>query len=108
MAFESSATTLRSVGDDQRVDLEQRRVLGDGDVGELHEHLGDLVGDVVVDPGLVRDLAAPAPGQPSPGSMWRLTIASGSDSAISSTSIPPIRETIARSFLAERSRMIEA
>ena len=40
--------------------------------------------------------------------MWRRTRASGSDSATSSTSMPPIRETIASSFFSERSRMIEA
>ena len=44
-------------GHDQRVDLDQRRVLGERHLGELGEHLGDLVGDVLVDPGVDRDLA---------------------------------------------------
>ena len=53
---------------------------------------------------------APACASPKPscGSMWRRTSASGSFSAISSTFMPPIVESIASSFLAERSRMIEA
>ena len=44
----------------------------------------------------------------SPGSMWRLIRADGSVSATSSTSMPPMRESIASSFFSERSRMIEA
>ena len=75
------------------------------DVVELDQHLGDLVGDVVVDPGVDGDLAgARRRSKPSPGSMWRWTSASGSVSAISSTSIPPIRESIASSFF---SRAVE-
>ena len=44
-------------GDDQRVDLDQRRVLGDRDVDERDQHLGDLVDDVVGELRLGRDLA---------------------------------------------------
>ena len=40
--------------------------------------------------------------------MWRRCSASGSFSAISSTFMPPIVESIARDFFSERSRMIEA
>ena len=49
---------LAVAGDDERVDLDQRRVLGDGDLREALKHLGDAVHDVVVDPRLVGELAA--------------------------------------------------
>ena len=97
-------------GDDQRVDLDQGRVLRRGDLVELDQQLGDLLGDVLVDLRRRsaisrRDLGVEARAS---GSTWRLTSASGSFSAISSTSMPPIRESIASSFFSERSRMIEA
>ena len=41
--------------------------------------------------------------KPSSGSTWSIRIASGSSSAIASTSIPPIFESIAIGFLALRS-----
>src|SRR4051794_32822675 len=49
---------LAAGGDDQRVDLDQGRVLGGGDLVELHEHLGDSVADVLVDSGLGCELTA--------------------------------------------------
>ncbi len=43
-------------GDDQRVDLDQVRVLAARHLGQLHQHLGGLVADVLVEPGRVDDL----------------------------------------------------
>jgi hypothetical protein len=44
-------------GHDQRVYLDQRRVLRHGHVGELHEERGDAVGHIRVDPGVEGELA---------------------------------------------------
>ena len=55
-----------------------------------------------------RAARASASPKPSSGRCGGVTRASGSFSAISSTSIPPIVESIASSFFAERSRMTEA
>ena len=44
-------------GDDQGVDLDQRRVLGERDVVKLHQELRHLLGRVLVDAGIDRDLA---------------------------------------------------
>ena len=46
--------------------------------------------------------------KPTSGSMWTLTIALGSFSAMASTSMPPIRESMAIGFLALRSSRIAA
>ncbi len=46
--------------------------------------------------------------KPSSGSTCSMRIASGSVSATSSTSMPPIFESIAIGFLAERSKTIAA
>ena len=44
-------------GDDQRVDLDQGRVLGRRDLGQLRQHLGDLLAHVFVEAGGIDDLA---------------------------------------------------
>ena len=46
--------------------------------------------------------------KPSSGSTWSLIIAVGSSSTIASTSMPPIRESMAIGFLAPRSNTIAA
>jgi hypothetical protein len=46
--------------------------------------------------------------KPNSGSTCSLAIAEGSFSAISSTSMPPMRESIAIGFLAPRSKTIAA
>ena len=46
--------------------------------------------------------------KPISGSTWSLAIAVGSSSAIASTSMPPMRESMAIGFLAPRSNTIAA
>ena len=96
-------------GDDQRVDLDQRRVL-------VARHLGQLR-PAPRRPGRATSSSRPAAStigraaaasNGAVGSMWRLTSASGSSAATASMSIPPLAETIASSFFSQRSRITEA
>ena len=54
VTFESSATTSRVGGDDQRIDLDQGRVLGVEHLVQLRQHLARVVDHVLVDPGVDR------------------------------------------------------
>ena len=97
------------LGDDQGIDLDQGGVALVEGLMELHEHRRGLLPGVLGDARSRRQgLPPPRHRSPCSGSMWRRTSASGSFSAISSTFMPPIVESIASSFFAERSRMIEA
>ena len=50
-------------GDDQRVDLDQGRVLGERDLVQLDQQLRHLVGRVLIDPGVHRHLAPKLAGE---------------------------------------------
>ena len=101
VTFASSAVTWRSPRDDQRVDLDEHRLLGDERVVELGQQRADRAHDVAVDAGLEGEPAARgSPGSPAAGRRAGARSRRGRSSATSSMSMPPCVESMTSGRLA--------